>query len=125
MAKILVVDDDEALCKMIAEMLEVDQHEVRTAPNGTLGEEAYRAEPADLIITDLVMPGKTGIDLIMELRKEFPGIKILAMSGGGGITGHVDYLPVAHLVGAKEILHKPFGMKELREAVMHSLEQSK
>ncbi|MCK5091731.1 MAG: response regulator, partial [Gammaproteobacteria bacterium] len=56
-------------------------------------------------------------DLIMDVKKEFPDIPVIAISGGGGITGRYDYLEIAKLVGAKNILKKPFSMKELRSAV--------
>ena len=117
MARILVVDDQES----IRRMLESDGHEVRMASDGQLGLDAYRLDPVDLILTDLVMPNKTGVDMIIELKKEFPNVKILAVSGGGGITGEIDYLPFAQLVGAVDVLHKPFGLKELLAAVKHAL----
>lgn len=63
------------------------------------------------------MPGKNGIDLIMEVKKDYPDIPVIAFSGGGGITGRFDYLKISKLVGADIILKKPFELQELRSAV--------
>jgi len=113
MAKILIVDDEDSVRMMLKEMLKMSNHVVSEAKNGQEAIERYYAQPVDLIITDLVMPDKSGIDLIMELKEKFPNVRVLAISGGGGITGRFDYLPVAQLLGADFILEKPFQMKEL------------
>ena len=113
MAKILIVDDEDPVRYLVKEMLRMSNHEITEAKNGLEAFEKYCEQPADLIITDLVMPDKSGIDLIMELKDQFPAVRILAISGGGGITGRFDYLPIAHLLGADFILKKPFQMKEL------------
>jgi YesN/AraC family two-component response regulator len=117
MAKILIVDDEDPVRILVREMLKMSNHEISEAKNGREAIEKYCAEPADLVITDLVMPDKSGIDLIMELKEKFPQIRILAISGGGGITGRFDYLPIAYLLGANFILKKPFKMQELRSKV--------
>lgn len=70
MAKILIVDDDPELREMFTDMLEMDEHEVIQAVNGEDGIKVYRKSKSDLIITDLVMPEKNGIDMLMELKKE-------------------------------------------------------
>jgi len=77
----------------------------------------FRSDQSSLIITDLVMPDKNGIDLILDLKREYPEARIIAMSGGGGIEGRFDYLAIAKLVGAETILKKPFTVKELRDRV--------
>ncbi|NOX76041.1 MAG: response regulator [Gammaproteobacteria bacterium] len=125
MAKILVVDDELQIRVMLKYMLEQDQHDVIEAQNGTDGSRLYRETQPDLIITDLVMPEKNGIDMLLELRKDFPAVCVLAISGGGGITGAFDYLPIAKLVGASDVLRKPFGMQELREAVRKALDEAR
>ena len=117
MAKILVVDDEEQVVTLMAEILSQDRHEVVTAATGKEGVEKYRAESFDLVITDLVMPEKSGLDLIMELRKSNPDIKVIAISGGGGIQGRFDYLPIAKLIGASHVLKKPFQVAEIKAAV--------
>ncbi len=125
MAKILVVDDELQIRVMLKHMLEQDQHEVIEAANGSDGSRLYREAQPDLIITDLVMPEKNGIDMLLELKKEFPAVCVLAISGGGGITGSFDYLPIAKLVGASDVLRKPFGVQELREAVHKALDEAR
>ncbi len=122
MAKILVVDDEAQVRGMLVKMLAVEHHEVIEAENGAQGCKKYREHQPDLLITDLVMPEKNGIDMILELKKEFPSIRIVAISGGGGITGSFDYLPVAKLVGALHILQKPFSLQALKSAVAEALE---
>ncbi len=122
MAKILVVDDEAQVRGMLVKMLAVEHHEVIEAENGAQGCKKYREHRPDLLITDLVMPEKNGIDMILELKKEFPSIRIVAISGGGGITGSFDYLPVAKLVGALHILQKPFSLQALKSAVAEALE---
>lgn len=117
MAKILVVDDEPSLRTMLTHMLEQDNHEVVVAEDGEQGLSLYRENLPDLVISDLVMPNKNGIDMILELKKEYPELRLIAISGGGGITGAFDYLPTAKLVGANAILKKPFGIKELRKSL--------
>jgi len=121
MAKILVVDDESHIRVMLKHMLEQDRHEVIEAENGSDGCRIYRDARPDLIITDLVMPEKNGIDMLLDLKKEYPEIRVLAISGGGGITGSFDYLPIAKLIGARRVLKKPFGLQELRDAVGEAL----
>lgn len=121
MAKILVVDDDRVVRTMVADMLVRDKHEVLAAADGTQAWKILAESPVDLIVTDLVMPEKNGIDLIMDLKINHPKVPIVAISGGGGITGRFDYLPIAKLLGAKSILRKPFHMKELITAVSEAL----
>lgn len=121
MAKILVVDDEEQIRVMVRDILETDGHEVLLAASGVEGYELAKSSECDLIITDLVMPEKTGIDLIMDVRKVKPALKVVAISGGGGITKQFDYLPVARLVGAFVVLKKPFYINDLRHAVDEAL----
>ena len=83
MPRILLVDDDEAFRKMLHKTLERAGYEVQDAPNGRAALAAYSQQPSDLIITDLVMPEKEGIETIMELCRLHAGVKIIAMSGGG------------------------------------------
>ena len=117
MARILIVDDDPSFRGLMVEILSED-HEVLAAENGEAALALIREESGlDLLVTDLVMPTKNGIDLIMQLRKENPRLRILAVSGGGGITGRFDYLPVARLVGANVILPKPFDVDQLRQCL--------
>lgn len=116
MKSILVVDDDAAMQDIIKTAL-ADKYNINLASNGNEACALLLQQAHDLVITDLVMPGMNGIDLLMEIQKTAPRQKIIAMSGGGGITGRFDYLPVAQLLGAEKILRKPFTLSELRTAV--------
>lgn len=117
MPRILVVDDEESVREMLTQMLEPAGYDVIEAGNGAEACDVCKELPVDLIITDIVMPEKNGIDLIMDVKNEFPDTPVIAISGGGGITGRFDYLEIAKLVGAKNILKKPFAMADLRSAV--------
>lgn len=116
MSNILVVDDDTSILTFIEEALK-DEHQVTTATCVADAESASKDQNFDILITDLVMPNKNGIDMIMEFKKSQPKMHILAISGGGGITGRFDYLPIAELVGAEKTLKKPFTVYELRKSV--------
>ena len=117
MAKILLVDDEEPILMLMSEILEQDNHEVTIARTGQEGINKYHSDKYDLVVTDLVMPEKSGLDLIMELRKSNPEVKVIAISGGGGIHGRFDYLPIAKLIGALRVVKKPFQINEVKEAV--------
>lgn len=121
MANILVVDDEAPVRNLLSDVLEKEGYTVFTAETGVEASTIYDSNDIDLIITDLVMPEKGGIDLIMELKKKDPEIKVIAISGGGGITGRFDYLPIAKLVGASEIIAKPFQVTEIRAQVAKML----
>jgi len=116
MEKILIVDDEQPVLTIVSDALSND-YEVFTAENVNDAENIVRDNTIDLLIVDLVMPEKNGIDMIMEFKKIYPDMTILAISGGGGITGRFDYLPIAKLVGATETLHKPFTVTEIRAEV--------
>jgi len=120
MARILVVDDDHDICEVLAMGLTHAGHEVRVAADGASALRHVRAEPFDLIITDIFMPGKEGIETIMEIRRDFPAVKVVAMSGGGR-TGDLHYLRDAVALGAVRTLRKPFGRAELLDAVRAAL----
>lgn len=120
MKKILLIDDDPALRSAVAQSLARSGYQVVEAGNGAEGLSIYRADPADLIITDIVMPEKEGLETIMELRKEFPSVKVIAISGGGR-NRPGDYLPVAKRLGANRALAKPFSRSELLAVVRELL----
>lgn len=116
MKTILVVDDEAPMRDMIDTALS-GEYDITCVANGREAQAVLAMREFDLIITDLVMPEMNGIDLLMSLQKTRPQQKILAISGGGGIAGRFDYLPVAQLIGAGKILRKPFAMADLRVAV--------
>jgi len=119
-ARILIVDDDSEIREMLRQFLEKQKHEVRVASDGKEALRLQSEHPAELMITDIVMPEKEGLETIMECRRLSPGIKIIAISGGGKI-GAKDYLSVARAFGAQKTLLKPFGLKELSDALQELL----
>jgi len=116
MAKILVLDDEPSILLMIKKMLEKEGHEVYVAINGIEGMELFEEKKPDMVITDIIMPGKEGLETILELRKNHPGLKIIAISGGGRI-GPQGYLPSAKYLGADMVFQKPLVQKEFIMAV--------
>jgi CheY-like chemotaxis protein len=113
---ILVIDDNVNTLHAIGDSLEIEGYDVRLADNGIDGLRLYRERPADVVITDIFMPEKDGIEIILELAQEFPGAKVIAISGGG-MTGNFSYLPAARQLGAVHTLPKPFTLAELLRAV--------
>ena len=116
MASILLVEDDVQLRSMLKIVLDRAGHEVQEAGNGKEALELYTKSPADLIVTDLVMPDKEGLETIMEFRRSYPDVKIIAMSGGGR-TGAQNYLDLAKKFGADYIVTKPFSNKEILDGI--------
>ncbi|HEY7490086.1 MAG TPA: response regulator [Candidatus Tectomicrobia bacterium] len=121
MARILVIDDEDQSRQMLQQALERAGYEVTTARDGSEGLRRFREAPTDLVITDILMPEKEGLETIMDLRREFPAVKIIAVSGGGR-TGSLNFLDIAKRLGARRTLQKPFGLREML-AVVHELLQ--
>ncbi len=117
MAKVLIIDDDTQIRKVVRKSLEREGHLVIEACNGAEGIEAFKRQPTDLVITDIIMPEKEGIETIKELTKEFPGIKVIAISGGSQHLAPELWLNVAKCLGAVRILTKPFTYEELIDVV--------
>jgi CheY-like chemotaxis protein len=120
MQRVLVIDDDEQVRALLHEILDRAGFEVLEASNGVEGLKLYRNQPADLVITDLIMPEKEGVETIMELRRQFPDARIIAISGGER-TGGRDYLPIAAKLGARRTVAKPFSRQEILAAVHETL----
>jgi DNA-binding response OmpR family regulator len=114
--KILVIDDEESVQFVISEMLKNATHEVFCLDNACEIEPIVKEEVFDLIITDLIMPGKNGADIILDIRKVSSDVPILAMSGGGRLKLN-DNLQVALENGATDVLSKPFSFDELMDKV--------
>ena len=122
MARILLVEDDDAVRVTLRRSLEAAGHEVEDAPNGEVALAAYRRRASDVVVTDLVMPEKNGLEMIMELRRLDPAVKIIAMSGGGRTLGPGQlYLESAKLFGALRVLSKPFTSAALLKALSEVL----
>ena len=120
MARILIIDDEPQIRSMLRLMLERGGYEVAEATDGIEGIRQYRENPADLILTDLIMPNKDGIGMIIDLKKEFPQVKIIAMSGGG-VNRPEGYLDGAKKLGATRTLTKPIDRDEMLKAVKETL----
>jgi DNA-binding NtrC family response regulator len=120
-ARILVIDDDPAVCRMLQLAIEICGHEVLTISNARQALSFIETEPVDLVITDLVMPEVEGIEIIMRLNHVHPSIPILAISGEGA-DGPDEYLSIARLLGAHRTLPKPFDCRQLMRVVDELLE---
>jgi DNA-binding response OmpR family regulator len=120
-ARILVIDDDDQLRRMLCLALKRAGYVVVEARDGNEGLQRFREEPADLIITDLLMPDKEGLETIMDIRREFPQAKIIAMSGGGR-AGNLNFLQVAERLGAQRTMAKPFDLQAMLAAIQELLQ---
>ncbi len=112
MKRVLVVDDNADLRSMLRLCLEADGFEVEVAANGQHALDLLGQRPADVLVTDLFMPDQDGIETILEVRKRYPQVRIVAMSGWTSTEGS-DYLRVAREIGALETLRKPFDPRQL------------
>lgn len=117
MATILVLDDEVNVRRLLRAALESVGYEVLDAADGRAGLMLYRQHAADLVITDIRMPALDGLDLLIELTRDFLNVKVIAMSGTRELLGRAKHL------GARHTLHKPFDMKELLSAVKYELAQ--
>lgn len=116
MASILIVDDDDAVLDVLSEMLRFAGHEATIAQNGRDALKWVSEGKFDLVITDLIMPEKEGLETITDIRAQSPETPIIAISGGGRV-GPNDYLETAKLIGADASLAKPFARQELLSTV--------
>jgi DNA-binding response OmpR family regulator len=112
MKNILIIDDNENMLRMMGDLLSRSGYNVLSAPDGVNGMKTYHANPPDLVITDIIMPDKEGLEVIMELVKQEPRPKIIAMSGGGMMEPQT-YLSLARKLGADQVIEKPFRSAEL------------
>jgi len=122
LARILVIEDDQQLRTLLKRYFQRRGHEVMEAGDGDTGISIYREHVADVVITDLIMPVKEGIETILELKKEFPTSQIIAISGGGRVAPH-SYLQLAKGIGATRVFSKPFELEQLHEAVKEILRE--
>ncbi len=119
MPTILIIDDEEPIRALLRTTLEAAGYEVMEAANGRQGLALYRLRPTDLIITDILMPELNGLDMMLELTRQFLHAKVIAISGVGGETNDLD---VAKLLGARRTFHKPFSLSKLLDAVRYELD---
>ena len=122
MPRILIIEDDAQTRDMLSQLLHRHGYEVSLAADGIDGMRQFRAEPADLVLTDLLMPGKEGLETIRDLLDEFVGVKIIAMSGGGRL-GNLGYLAAAEKLGATRAIAKPIDIPYLLQQIKVLLSQ--
>lgn len=107
MARVLIIDDDVAVRQAVTKHLELAGHDVHQAAHGDAGIRAHERHAADVVIVDIFMPGQGGLQTIDRLRRDWPAVKIIAMSGAAG-TGSLDVGGHAVALGADHFLSKPF-----------------
>lgn len=120
MADILVIDDDEGFRYMVCKLLIRAGYKVLDCQNGKIGVDLLRKNPVPLVITDLIMPDQEGIETIIQLRRDFPEVKIIAVSGGGRGSSDI-YLDSAMRLGATRSFSKPFDSEIFLETVKELL----
>ncbi len=120
MKKILVIDDDELVNDMLKQLLTEAGHEVECALDGVVGLELFAAQAFDLVITDIVMPNKEGLETTIEIRDKNKTIPIITISGGGKINAD-EYLDLAKRFGANYVFKKPIDIAPFLVAVERCL----
>src|ERR1044072_5903977 len=111
MALVLVVDDEAPIRRMLREVLQQEGHEVLDADRASAALALVEERTPDLIVTDLMMPEKDGLELLLELRRVHPGLRAIAISGGGKMAWS-EVLQVAKQFGAYRTLAKPFSLSK-------------
>ena len=119
--KILVIDDDAHITRVLELKLKKQGYEIITAGNGKEGLKLIESDHPQVVITDIVMPEREGLEVITSIRKNFPDMKVIAISGGGGIEAQ-EYLKYASKLGAHLVFVKPFSCSEILEAVNELVE---
>jgi len=120
MARILIIEDDVAARELLRDILETEGHEVAEADNGEDGVGRYRAGTTDLVITDILMPKKGGLNVIRDIRDKDPSARVIAMSGGGK-DGKLNFLGTARTFDGVLTLSKPFKHTDLIAVVEKAL----
>ncbi len=116
MANILVIDDEELARYTVREILQSAGHAVTEAGNGNEGIKLQHEHRFDLVITDIIMPEKEGVETIIELKRDYPDLKIIGVSGGGRAR-NLHFLDISEQFGADKVLKKPFTYDQLMECV--------
>ena len=116
MPRILIIDDDDNLRDVLSEFFKNMGYDVSEASNGRMAISLQQRNPADVVITDLIMPEENGLATILELRRRDPDLKIIAMTGSGHI-GALEDLKTASYLGALRTFSKPFQITDLCRAV--------
>lgn len=123
MASVLIIDDDEDVRAVLRRALEGAGYDVTEAADGKEGLREFRRSPADVIIVDIFMPEKEGLETILEIRELAPHVKTMAISGGG-MTGSLEYLDYANTFGVDRTFTKPLVLEEVVKEVRRLLVSS-
>ena len=121
MAKILVIEDESQLSELLKKMLTRDGHQILVANDGVEVIKSFHQFNPDLIITDIIMPEKDGIEVIVQVLKEIPNLPIIAISGGRRAVTAEFNLDSAEMLGVKGVLQKPFTHEQLQEMIESAL----
>ncbi len=122
MKSVLVVDDEPGMREMVKQLLLNEGYHVLEASNGKHAMEFLKNESPELVITDIIMEEMDGVEIIMEIRENYPDVKIIAMSGGSKISSE-DYLESASDLGADRIFNKPFALSDMLSAIKELIEE--
>jgi CheY-like chemotaxis protein len=117
---VLVIDDEQYITRLLARVLAKAGYKTTVAGDGKEGVQRFREDPADVVIVDIFMPDMDGLEVIRELRKDFPQARFIAISGGGQM-GMPDFLPTARKLGAQHILQKPIKNEKLLQTIKEVL----
>ena len=123
MALILLVDDDPQMLRLLTDVIELDGHQALMAEDGVLALAYFEHQTPDLVITDILMPNKEGLEFISEVREMHPDLKIIAYSGGGSADPE-SYLEFASGMGADRVFSKPMPLTSLRNEIKTLLAES-
>jgi len=123
-ALILLVDDDPQMLRLLTDIIKLDGHEALMAEDGELALAYFEHQAPDLVITDILMPNKEGLEFISEVREMHPDLKIIAYSGGGS-SDPESYLEFASGMGADRVFSKPMPLASLREEIKALLAENK
>ncbi|HRS63563.1 MAG: Response regulator MprA [Spirochaetes bacterium ADurb.Bin218] len=118
MKKIVIVEDDQVIRESLKEFLEINGYEVMAIESSIDLLQKISSFKPDILITDIIMPDKDGIEIIIETKKYLPNIRLIAISGGGRIDSE-SYLNTAKYLGADATLKKPFSHKELLDCILN------
>ena len=117
MARFLIIDDDADIGQIVQMILELNGHEAAVSTDAETGVKIQTARPADILITDIFLPEKDGLEIIRQFQEKFPEVSIIAMSGGGETLRSLTYLSSAREIGAVHVIRKPFEKEALLAVV--------
>jgi CheY-like chemotaxis protein len=120
MKSVLVVDDDADIRNLLCQLLTTLGYNVSDAENGEQGLKAYQSNPANVVLLDMFMPVKDGLETIRDLLQHDPNVRVIAMTGGGRY-GNVGILKPAMALGARRLLYKPITLLELQSAIEETI----